>query len=262
MPFDRPSLAALVAQSRSLLAAKLGTTAPLLDRTPEAALAHMCAGLCDGVWGAAAHIADQIFPSTASEIFLARHAADRGVVRKEGESLEDWRQRVVAAWATPEAGGTEADIVAWALAVPGVGRVWLMPAWGGLGTYGVAIANAGAEYDRSATLALAAEVQAALEARPPAGVTKHVVVPDERRIRLRTRIQPYTQALADAVQDAIHAHLATCEPGGRILWSQLRRVIASVDGIVDHRLVDPYTDVQLPRGALPVLGDAVVAELT
>lgn len=260
MPFDRPSLAQLIERSQATLSAKLGASAPMLARTPENALCNMSAALADGCHGHLDYLAKQLFPGTCDEVFLGLHAAARGVPRKEGESVDDWRRRVATDMRDPPSGGDSPDFVAWATAVPGVARAWVRPCWQGLGTVGVLFAAAG-DYDPVHAAGLRGAVQAALDGKPPQGVERTAIVPAARRIDLRLKLYPNTEAVQKAVLDAVREFLRELEPGELMLLSRLRRAITSANGLIDHRVHLPWSDVHIEKLSLPVLGDVEFSDL-
>ncbi|MDR0966649.1 MAG: baseplate J/gp47 family protein [Myxococcales bacterium] len=260
MSFDRPALASLIARSQSTLSTKLGSTAARLDKTPENALTNMSAALADGVWGGLEHAVAQIFPATADEDFLALHAAQRAVPRKEGEDIDAWRYRVTLSFSAAPRGGTEDDFVTWARSVAGVDRAWTAPCWDGLGTVGVLVAPPG-DYVRADAVVLLPAVQALLDSKPPTGVVKTAIAPAEFVVPVELALWPNTEAVQTDVTKALKLYLRERKPGEHLLWSHLRRVIASVQSLIDHRVRRPWSDLQVPARALPVLGELVFTSL-
>lgn len=253
MPFDRPSLASLVELSQATLSAKLGSDAPMLERTPEQAICNVGAALADGVHGHLAYLQQQIFPETCDEDFLPAHAAAQRVPRKEGESVEAWRVRLVAARRDPPSGGDAHDFVAWATSVPGVARAWVVPCWQGLGTVAVLFAPAG-DYEEAQAVALRDAVQAALDAHPPLGVERTAVVAEAFEIRLELWLAPTSSSLQQAVVSAVREHLRELPPGTPVILSKLDAAISAVGGLTDHQILSPSTNVTIPALSLPVLG--------
>jgi uncharacterized phage protein gp47/JayE len=81
MTFLRPTLAELQRLTDAELSARLGL-GPLPPRSVLGVLAHVSAGLSHSAHGHLDHIADQIFPATATGTNLERHASLRGITRK------------------------------------------------------------------------------------------------------------------------------------------------------------------------------------
>ena len=253
MSFKRPSLASLVDLSKATLSAKLGSDAPMLERTPEQAICNVGAALAAGVHGHLDYLQRQIFPETCAEDFLPAHAAAMRLPRKEGESAEAWRARLAAARRDPPSGGDAPDFIRWAMAVPGVARAWVVPCWQGLGTVGVIFAPAG-DYDEAHALALRAAVQSSLDAQPPIGVERSAIVAQAVELHLELALEPNTGEAQQAVISAIRDHLREAQPGAPVVLSKLDAAISAVDGLIDHQIISPSTNIALPPLSLPVLG--------
>lgn len=160
---------------------------------------------------------------------------------------------------TPQ-GGSVDDYSAWAQEVSGVTRVWVMPAWNGLGTLGLYFTR-----DNDASLIPdAGEVQAVQEyidtVRP---VTADVTVyaPTASPIDMTIQLAPNDSAVQAAVQaelDDLLRREANVEDGngsGAILLSHLREAISIATGETDHVLVSPVADVTPGLGGIATLGN-------
>ena len=79
MPYDRPTLAELDAQSRADVVSRLPGTDPLLRRSYIGALVRSMAGGLHELYGFLQWIADQAFPDTAEAAELLRWAAIWGL---------------------------------------------------------------------------------------------------------------------------------------------------------------------------------------
>ena len=91
MPYDRPTLAELDAQSRADVVSRLPGTDPLLRRSYIGALIRSMAGGLHELYGFQEWIADQAFPDTAEAAELLRWAAIWGltpVARGQGRGRD------------------------------------------------------------------------------------------------------------------------------------------------------------------------------
>jgi len=260
MSFDRPSLVSLIERSKATLSAKLGSNAPMLERTPEHALCNVSAALADGCHGHLQWLEKQVFPESCDEDFLPVHASAMRMPRKDGESADEWRARLVAARRDPPSGGDEPDFLRWAKSVKGVGRAWVRPCWQGLGTVGVLFAPAG-DYDQVQASALRASVQAKLDAMPPLGVERTALVPDAFEFPLEIAISPNTDAIRQRVVVVCREHLRELAPGELIVLSKLDGDIASIAELLDHDIYQRSASVVVPPLSLPVLGEVTFHDL-
>ncbi len=81
MPFERPTLAALIDQVQSDIESRLPSTQPRLRWSILGVLARVWAGLLHGVYGFVAYLSRQILPDSAETEYLERHADWWGVTR-------------------------------------------------------------------------------------------------------------------------------------------------------------------------------------
>lgn len=82
MPFERPTLATLIARAQADAETRLDLDAPLLPVSNIAVLARVLAGAAHGLYGYLGWIADQVLPDTAEAEWLARHAGIWGIARQ------------------------------------------------------------------------------------------------------------------------------------------------------------------------------------
>jgi uncharacterized phage protein gp47/JayE len=80
MPYQRPSLANLIAQAQSDIAAHLPGDDPLLARCVETALARANAGLAHGLHGHAVWLSKQFIPDMADYPWLLRWCSIYGII--------------------------------------------------------------------------------------------------------------------------------------------------------------------------------------
>jgi len=79
MPYQRPTLTALIAQAKSDIASHLPGSDPLLRRCVEEALARSAAGLAHGLHGHAMWLSKQLLPDVADYEWLVRWCSIRGI---------------------------------------------------------------------------------------------------------------------------------------------------------------------------------------
>ncbi|MEK6788515.1 MAG: baseplate J/gp47 family protein [Pseudomonadota bacterium] len=172
------------------------------------------------------------------------------------ESLEDWRARVLATYAEPPQGGTDADYKRWALEVPGVDRAWVLPALAGAGTVTVAIATSDLVDPTPSTPLLSAVFTAIDAARPVAGKGLFVVSPSLVPFSPSIRLSPDSADLRTAVAVSLREFFyREGELGGMTLsLSRVSEAISLTPGEFSHQLVAPTTDPIYAALELPVLG--------
>lgn len=177
------------------------------------------------------------------------------------ESDAAYRARILARIANPPQGGSKADYIAWALAVPGVTRAWCNALENGPGTVVVRFMMDDAYTDGVPQSGDITIVAAAIEALRP--VTAQVSV-----------VAPATSALAVTVLDltpdnattraAIRAEIADmiarrAEPGGTIYLSDIWESVAQASGVEHFTISVPTADVDYAVGTLPIPGTVTFA---
>lgn len=162
------------------------------------------------------------------------------------------RARVLARIQAPPAGGNAPDYVAWAQAVPGVGRVFVHPLQYGAGTVAVLLLTAAGGIPATPLLDA---VAAAIEAERPVTAQVTVLAPTALTVDLSIEIEPDTVAARAAVLAATGAFFAAeASPGQPLRLSRLSGAISAAAGEVWHRITIPVGDVVPSWGQLPVLG--------
>lgn len=182
----------------------------------------------------------------------------------DAESVEAYRQRVLADIREPAHGGNDTDYDKWVRSTPNVNvhRVWVMRKWMGRGTVGVFFTVNGGEIPDAATVALVqdwvvdregalANVIGDVFILAPTPVVVPVVVsglnPDTPAVREASAFE-----LAD-----LFVRSANVEDGNgkaTLLLSHLREAISIASGERDHVVSSPESNVAFNAGELPVFG--------
>lgn len=168
------------------------------------------------------------------------------------EADADLRSRIIARIQAPPSGGTEADWIAWARAVPGVSRAYVRPGLSGLGTVTVIIMGPEGELP---TEPLLDEVQAALDAQRPVTARPFAIAPVAAVVDVDVRVAPDTVAVRAAVLGAIDSWFRSeAVPGETLRLSRLSEAISAAAGEAWHRIEAPAADVAMGLTEIPVLG--------
>jgi uncharacterized phage protein gp47/JayE len=178
------------------------------------------------------------------------------------ESLGSLRARLLDRLRNPPHGGAAHDYEAWAREVPGVTRVWVKPAWMGLGTVGVIFVRD----DDTSIIPDAAEIDAVavyIEERKPVTATIFVLGPTPKNLDMEIQLHPNTPE----VQAAVRAELVDLlrresEPGGTTVKSRLDEAVSTAAGEQDHLIIAPSANVPHGPGEIAVLGVVTFHDLT
>lgn len=170
------------------------------------------------------------------------------------EELEDYRTRILERMRAAPHGGSEADYIAWAKAVPGVTRVWVTPDGMGAGTVLVRFMRD----DDVSPIPSGGEVttvQDYLDSVRPVTAAVTVAAPTAAALAFNLSIEPDTSAVRDAVEAEL-ADLLRNEtaPGETLLLSKIRTAIGIATGLEDYTLTSPAADVTHTSGQIATLG--------
>lgn len=184
-----------------------------------------------------------------------------GVVETDGltggadeESIESWRERILAQIQKPPRGGTEADYEFWAKEITGVTRVWVYPEQYGAGTVGVAFVRDG-ESPIFPSSGEVADVQDYIDSVRPVGADVTVWAPSSQLLNFTISITPDTAAIRAAVQAELEDLIKrVAEPGGTIYLSQIREAVSAAAGEEDNEVTVPSADVTASAGNLYQMG--------
>jgi uncharacterized phage protein gp47/JayE len=181
--------------------------------------------------------------------------------------------RYLAQRREPGTSGNKADYKRWALEVPGVGGVQVVPLWAGNGTVKVALLGA----DKlPATQALVDAVQAYIDPAPalgegkaPIGATVTVVAAEGLAINTSaTVLHDGTRPLSDIKDDykagqAAHFREIAFNEDPSVRYSKMGRLLLDVKGVLDYSglLVNGgIANVPIAAGQVAVLGTVTLIE--
>ena len=168
---------------------------------------------------------------------------------------------------TPQ-GGSTGDFEDWALAVPGVTRVWVVPSWNGPGTIGILFMCD----DRANPIPQAADVAAvaaAIAAQQPVVGAVYVVAPCPVPLNPAIHLTPDTATIRASVQANLASLIAnTCAPispqipsgipqtpvGFTLPLTQVEGAISSAAGVVDFIMSAPAANVTTTPGSITTMG--------
>jgi len=193
---------------------------------------------------------------------------------EDTETDESLRLRVLARIRTPPSGGTVTDYLAYARAVPGVTRAWVLPNWpaagfNGEGGVGVSFVEDG-EDPIIPSAAKVAEVQTNVNLNKPVTADAVVFAPIPNVVDIVVNIKPNTQAVRDAVTaemtdlfqregqvaGAVDPDLiaSAVTYSGGLSVSKINEAISVSAGEEDHALLAPTGDVVSTSGQIITLG--------
>lgn len=195
---------------------------------------------------------------------------------EDEETLESLRGRLTDRIQNPPSGGTAADYIAFARAVPGVSRVWVLPNHLGPGSVAIAFVEDTQE-DIIPKEAKVREVQAAVDEKKPVTARVSVFAPTPQPMNLHIRVRPNTPA----VQEAIEAQLdelvfqeaqvrQAVDPervaegiqySGEIPISKISEAVSTADGEEDHILLGLRNNPRPPVGGILTKGTTVYTGL-
>lgn len=191
----------------------------------------------------------------------------------DAETDDSLRTRMLQAYAAPPQGGSQADYVQWARAVPGVTRAWCEPNGMGSGTVivrfmmdvteaafgGFPQGTDGTATDETrATNATGDQLTVAnfiFELQPVTALV-YAVAPVNNPIAFTlTGTAAWSAATKTAVEDAIEAALVQQgEPGATVQLSYIEAAIGAVAGTAGYVITVPAANVAQTAGQLPTRG--------
>jgi uncharacterized phage protein gp47/JayE len=158
------------------------------------------------------------------------------------ETESAYRARILERIRQPPEGGSKADYIRWAKAVPGVTRVWV---GNDLGPGSVVVRFVRDDDDDIFPDAGAiAAVSAAIEAKAPFPADWHVAAPTPAPVDFSIWLSPSTATVRAAVLAEIDDLIAReAAPGETLLLSHINEAISIAAGEIDHHLIAPTADV-------------------
>jgi uncharacterized phage protein gp47/JayE len=170
----------------------------------------------------------------------------------DAEADDALRARLLLRIQTPPAGGAARDYEAWALAVAGVERVWVLPLHLGLGTVGITFLTTGGAVPGAP---LVAAVQAAIDLVRPVTANVTVFAPATQAVNLTIDLSTDTVAIRAAIlAELVDFFRREAQPAGTVRVSRISAAISAAAGEFSHVLSVPAADVVLPTGTIAVLG--------
>jgi uncharacterized phage protein gp47/JayE len=177
-----------------------------------------------------------------------------------GENDESLRARVLQRIRNVPQGGAAIDYERWALAADSrVYRVFVLPAYAGLGTVGVTFIST--EGNHIPDAALVAVVRTYINARKPVAALTFIAgqelifAPTPVTVDFTIKLSPNTAAVQAAVTAELTALLLRDgAPGQNLLLSHINEAISMAAGENDHELVAPAANAAIASNQFPVLG--------
>ncbi|MDF5830372.1 baseplate J/gp47 family protein [Pseudomonas aeruginosa] len=150
----------------------------------------------------------------------------------------------------PPAGGTVHDYRRWALAVPGVTLVIVLPRRRGVGTVDLVITSADGLPSEDTLDA----VRNHLDNVGPVGADWQVHAPQLLNVDLRAQVRLASGYTLDDVRGRARVEMAALFgrllPGDTFYRSQAEAVLSNLAGVLDRRLLIPQADVAGPAGSV------------
>lgn len=174
----------------------------------------------------------------------------------EIETDEELRARLLLRLQNPPQGGALADYEQWALSISGVGRVFIVQNYQGVGTLAVFVVTNDPDDPIPAAGILDDVDEYIQEMKPVTAIVTSDVALTELTCDFTIKVPSGT---ATVVKTAIEAQLKDLiwregEPGGTILLSHIDQAIAEAEGEVDHEVVLPAANIVVGATEFPLLG--------
>lgn len=155
------------------------------------------------------------------------------------ETDAELRERLLALYASPLAGGRAADYEQWALEVAGVGDAWVFDAFSGPSTVGVVVSDGEGQI---VDPGVKTNCQENIDDNRPLGVVATVYDILPKAITLDVNILPNNGTIQTNINNNLTSLFETsANPGGTIFLSQIRTAIGT-STVVDYEILEIYID--------------------
>lgn len=149
-------------------------------------------------------------------------------------------QRLYARIQEPPHGGASFDYKSWVKDVIGDTRTWVYPRLIGAGSVGVSFIMPDGTIPTPTDVA---RVQSHIDSQKPVTADIIVFAPIADLVAFSIKVTPDTDAVRQAVTDALDTYLADeAEPGGTLAYSRLGEAISSASGEYKHKVSVPADD--------------------
>lgn len=206
------------------------------------------------------------FVSTAVGEWLTAVCADRGYVRKEGETDEELRARTLAALAATPASGNADHYAAWCGQVEDILRVKVLPLARGNGTVDIVAVGRDGKAPEAAVIQ---EAQAIVDRERPVGADAKVIAAAEMAVNVDAAVTLMDGGDPEAVKTAFSEGLTAFFRDSAlrtkvISHGKALRLLLDCEGVAD---VSAFTmngsgdSLTLQEGAVPVVGEVTLTEV-
>lgn len=181
------------------------------------------------------------------------------------EDDEAYRYRILNRNQNKSLSGAKRDYERWAMEVPGVGNVKVLPEWDGPGTVKLLIIDANGAPANQAILDAVQEHIAPNgkegDGLAPIGALVTVAAPVERSINISVELTLETgydlPGVVAGIEQALTQYFITVGIAGVIRYNEVGALIIGIDGVLDYNnlLVDGgTTNIQLAENEMAILG--------
>lgn len=204
---------------------------------------------------AAGTVLNMAVAPTAISACVNPYAFAGGRDREDDESL---RARIMETFARLANGANAAYYKLAALSFDEVVAAHVVPRSRGVGTVDVVIATEAGVPDENLLRAVEEYIQAMREIAVDVKVQAPETVPVEVELNVKAAPGADAGSVAARVEEAVCGWFTGTRLGQSVLTAQLNALVFALDGVENCTVVLPQTDVQVPDGALPVLGGLTV----
>ena len=205
------------------------------------------------------------FVSTAIGDWLTKVCADRGVVRKDGESDEALRERTLIKLASLPASGNADHYAAWCAQVEEILRVRVLPLARGNGTVDIVVVGLDG---KSPAQSILDEAQAIVDAERPVGADARVIAAGETPLDITATVTLMDGGAVSSVKAAFETDLAEfCRENALkttvVSYAKVLRLLLDTTGVADvtvFTLNGGEDSLSLDDTAVAVVGTVTLTE--